>query len=52
MFLEVSLMFCPSDSSFLEDSLSGLDSFVDAFDDDVEAFLGAVVYSFVVFVSR
>ena len=45
-------MFCPSDGSFLENSLSGLDSFVDAFNNDVKAFLGAIVYSFVVFVSR
>ena len=46
------MVFCPSVGPFFEDSLSGLDSFVDAFNNDVKAFLGAIVYSFVVFVSR
>ena len=52
MFLEVSLVFCPGDGSFFEDSLSGFDSFVDAFNDDVEAFLRTIIDVLVGFVSR
>ena len=51
MFLEISLVFCPGDGLFFDDSLSGFDSLVDAFDDYVKAFLRTVIDILVVFVS-